>query len=170
VAQHELVFASATHQEVHLASIPPRCTDGRRRQHRERPRRGWNHRLDEAGHEIRLEPQLLWVGDVLPGTTSAWLPAFCGRTEMSARRLDAMRGRPEHGNENGDHGAGAHRPAANAHVFSRDSEWNSHHAPSVTGNAVTGGVEREDLDVDQCLRGKAFVIFALRRSLRASRA
>jgi hypothetical protein len=66
---------------------------------------------------------------------------------MSARRLNAMRRRPEHGHENGDRGTGAHRPATNAHVFSRDGEWNSHHPSSVTGNPVTGGVEREDLDV-----------------------
>lgn len=66
---------------------------------------------------------------------------------MNARRLNSIRGRPEHRNEYSDHRAGAHRPGTNAHALPGNGEWNGHHSPSVTGNAVTGGVERFNLEV-----------------------
>jgi hypothetical protein len=68
---------------------------------------------------------------------------------MSARCLDAMRGRPEHRNEYGERRASAHLPGTDTHALPGDREWNSNHATSVPGNAVTGRVERFDLEIDQ---------------------
>jgi hypothetical protein len=66
---------------------------------------------------------------------------------MSARRLDAMRGRPEHRDEYGDGRAGAHLPGADTHALPGDREWNSNDAPPVTGYAVTSSVERFDVEI-----------------------
>jgi hypothetical protein len=112
--------------------------------------------LDECG----LQPQLLGVGDVLPGASAA-------RTEVWTAGPDPERGRLEDFEERGDRTAVVE---AHTHALPRDGEWNDDGLPSGDGDTVAFRIQLPDVEVDDGGHGNEpvrvlFVPFAIFVSL-----